>query len=160
MPFLLKHCSPNRKSRTAGTHCNTPLAFFFSPHFLIHLTLFIFPPILRVMETGRRANCRRSQWNYPCRRSRTEHWLPGWPDLGIDSPADETASQLNSLVLKKKLNVSWYRTFWQPHKGQREANGNFTQYTFSSTRVFSLNFNERPGEIIGFLASVANSKHD
>lgn len=44
-------------------------AFSFSLHVLIHLTLFIFPLALTVMETGKRANCWRLQWNYLCRTS-------------------------------------------------------------------------------------------
>lgn len=156
MHFMLKHCSPNRKSRTAGTPCNTLSAFSFSPHILIHLKLFIFPLVLRVMETGRRANCRGSQWNYPCRTRQR-----------ISSQADRAsvliAPRWNCFPIKltrvKETKCELIPSFSSPTqaRGRKMA---ISPNTLSPLFLSFPFFNKRLGEIIGFLASVANSKHD
>ena len=135
-----------------------PRLFFLSPHFLVHSKLFIFPLVLRVMETGRRANCRRSRWNYP-RRARRRIGSRADQAVGIDSPPDETASQLNSLVFKK---TKWELIPSLLAASQRptgRGGGSFTLFTvscFFCCCFLDFVFNERPGEIIAFLASVAN----
>lgn len=71
-PNIFKLLSQRRENQTAGIPCKAPLASL-SSNRPIYFSLFRFLLLLRAIETGRRADCRRAQWDYPAEKEHSGH---------------------------------------------------------------------------------------